>query len=232
MLNLVLYSDQIIAENSAIDIRLLDLIDSKSAGTRIAYVPSGPETERRFFEERKLYYARYSLDLSLFYDLDEPHSAEELEDLFISDAIHLSGGHTGAFLQRLRLSGMLDPLRDWALRGGILIGTSAGAILMTPTIAIDALFFGQRPEEATGGDALNLVPFEFFPHLNAKANYLSELVRYSRHTTRPIIACNDGDGVVVSRGLVEGIGNPIWIADGAVKHIKEIKLAGIPARAL
>jgi dipeptidase E len=32
------------------------------------------------------------------------------------------------------------PLREYASRGGIIIGTSAGAILTTPTIALDAIF--------------------------------------------------------------------------------------------
>jgi len=60
-----------------------------------------------------------------------------------------------------------------------LIGTSAGAILMTPTIALHALFDGRRPEEIKDATALDLVPFEFFPHAHAKTGYLTELVSYS-----------------------------------------------------
>lgn len=227
MVNLALYSDQIIAENSKIDVRLLDLVTAKTAGARIAYIPSGPEPDRRFFYERKSYYARYNLDLQLFYDPSQPHSAEETAALFSCDAIHLSGGHTGGFLQRLKLSGMLDPLRNWALRGGILIGTSAGAILMTPTIAIDALFSGRAPEDVVGGNALNLLPFEFFPHLNAEANYLAEILRYSIYTKRPIVAVNDGAGIVVSDGIVECFGNPLWIFQGAIRQSDEIKFADL-----
>ncbi|WP_246805901.1 Type 1 glutamine amidotransferase-like domain-containing protein [Ensifer sp. ENS10] len=94
---------------------------------------------------------RYTpLDLALFYDLDEPHSAEDIAALFASDAIHLSGGHTGGFLERLKQSRMLGPIRDWALAGGILIGVSAGAILMAPTITTDALFIGLIPEDMAG----------------------------------------------------------------------------------
>jgi dipeptidase E len=222
MVNLLLYSDQVIPENSAIDMRLLELMKAREAGPRIAYIPSGPEPERRFFRDRKAYYAQYGLDLALFYDLDERHSAEDMAELFTCDAIHLSGGHTGGFLQRLKRSGTLDPLRDWALRGGILIGASAGAILMTPTIAIDAIFSGGRPEEIMDGGALDLLPFEFFPHLNIKATYLAELVRYSTHTTRPIVAVNDGAGIIVSDGLAKCIGSPLWIFDGAIRQPSEI----------
>ncbi|MGF6174228.1 Type 1 glutamine amidotransferase-like domain-containing protein [Ensifer sp. 4252] len=226
MVNLVLYSDQIWPACSAIDRRLVELMKGRGTGKRLAYVASSPEPDRRFFLDAGSYYGRYDLDLSLFFDLDEPHSSEDIAALFACDAIHLSGGHTGGFLDRMRRSGLIQPLRDWALSGGILIGVSAGAILMGPTIATDALFIGRKPEEIADGDALDLVPFEFFPHLNDEARYLPDLLRYSGHTPRPILACNDGGGVVVAAGRVECVGNPLWISGGAARAAGEIKLDG------
>ena len=222
MVNLVLYSDQTEGEGLEIDDRLLRLVREESCGNRIAYIPSGPDPERYFFNACKTYYTRLGLDVPLYFDLDVPHSAEETADLFACDAIHLSGGHTGDFLARLKRSAMLGPLRDWALKGGILIGVSAGAILMAPTIATDALFLGEMPEDVADGDALDLLPFEVFPHLDDDATYRPALVRYSRHTTRPILACNDGDGAVVTEGRVECFGSPVWIVDGAIKPASDV----------
>ncbi|MFT4184549.1 MAG: Type 1 glutamine amidotransferase-like domain-containing protein [Rhizobium sp.] len=227
MVNLAFYSDQVIPRNREIDLRLLAMMETLGRGTRIGYIPSGPEPDRRFFNESEQYYRIYGLEMSLFYDLEETHGAEDRQALFACDAIHLTGGHTGEYLQRLRRSGMLPLLRDWALAGGILIGTSAGAILMTPTIATDALFTGEMPEALTKETALDLVPFEFFPHLNEKVSYLPELVRYSRFTSRPILACNDGDGVVVSQGRAHCIGEAVWIAGGAVRDANDIDLDGL-----
>jgi dipeptidase E len=226
LLNLIFYSDQLFPECSAIDLRLVDLLKARGGGNRIAYVASGPEPDRSFFLAGQSYYGRHDLDLALFYDLDEPHPAEDIAGLFASDAIHLAGGHTGEFLQRLKRSGMLGPLRNWAPSGGILIGVSAGAILMGPTIATDALFIGRRPEEITDGNALDLMPFEFFPHLSDEDTYLPDLLRYSTGTARPIVACNDGDGVVVAGGKIECVGNPLWISGGAVRAPGEIELGG------
>ncbi|WP_429806790.1 Type 1 glutamine amidotransferase-like domain-containing protein [Ensifer sp. B1-9] len=222
MLNLVLYSDQIVPACAAIDLRLVELLKARGTGKRIAYVASGPEPDRGFFLAARSYYGRYGLDLALFFDLDEPHSADDIAALFASDAIHLAGGHTGGFLERLKRSGMLGPLRDWALSGRILIGASAGAILMAPTIATDALFVSQRPEDVSDGGALDLLPFAFFPHLNDDDTYLPALLRYSTHTARPIVACNDGDGIVVTGGRIECIGRPLWIAGGTVRAPGEI----------
>ncbi|MEI2296565.1 Type 1 glutamine amidotransferase-like domain-containing protein [Ensifer sp. MJa1] len=226
MHNLVLYSDQLFPECAAIDRRLADILEARGTGKRLAYVASGPEPDRSFFLAARSYYGRYGLDLTLFFDLDEPQPPQAIAALFASDAIHLSGGHTGGFLERLKRSRMLRPLRDWALAGGMLIGVSAGAILMGPTIATDAPFIGLKPEEITDGDALDLTPFEFFPHLSDDESYLLTLLNYSTHAARPIVACNDSDGVVVSGRRIECFGNPLWIFNGAVWTPNEIILDG------
>jgi dipeptidase E len=218
MLNLVLYSDQIIPANEKIDWALVELMDGR--GRRIGYIPSGPDPGAVFYSQRQVYYARYGLTLDTFFDLDCDHSDAELAALFACDAIHLSGGDTAAFLARLRRNGILEKVYDWASRGGILIGTSAGSILMTPTIAVDAIFSDRCPLDVKDGAALNLVSFEFFAHLHARPNYLSELVAYSTKTMRPIIACPDGDGVVITHGVVKCIGELLFIKNGVVsKHM-------------
>ncbi|WP_245449404.1 Type 1 glutamine amidotransferase-like domain-containing protein [Neorhizobium tomejilense] len=227
MINLAFYSDQIIPENDAIDQKLLVALDANGLGRRIGYIPSGPEPDRRFFQERAAYYARLGLELCLFHDLDEPHALEDENKLFQCDAIHLSGGHTGGFLVRLKRSGLISSLRTWALEGGFLIGTSAGAILLTPTIATDALFEGQAPEDLMRETALDLVPFEFFPHLGSNSAYLPDLVRYSKHSSRPIIACVDGDGLIVTNDRIECIGRPIWVANGEMRLAQSMPLSAI-----
>ena len=227
MINLAFYSDQIVPKNEAVDERLLATMASNGLGRRIGYIPSGPEPDRRFFRERIAYYARYGLELCIFYDLDETHTRGDEAKLFQCDAIHLSGGHTGGFLARLKRSGLSSHLKNWATDGGLLIGTSAGAIILTPTIATDALFVGNAPEDFMEEAALDLVPFEFFPHLGSRPAFLPDLVRYSRYTARPIIACNDGDGLVVTNGELECIGQPLWIENGEMQLARNMPLSAI-----
>ncbi|NSZ16004.1 Type 1 glutamine amidotransferase-like domain-containing protein [Agrobacterium vitis] len=231
MINLAFYCDQIIPENEAITETLLAAIAANGLGTRIGYVASGPEPDRRFFRERAAYYARHGLDLCLFHDLDERRTPYDEDALFHCDAIHLSGGHTGRFLFRLKRSGLFPRLKRWATDGGLLIGTSAGAIILTPTIATDALFINQAPEDHMNETSLGLVPFEFFPHLNSSSAYLPDLIRYSRHTPRPIIACNDGDGLIVMKGDIVCIGQPVWVKNGEARRAHSMPLSAIPASA-
>ncbi|MCA9129230.1 MAG: Type 1 glutamine amidotransferase-like domain-containing protein [Planctomycetales bacterium] len=214
MVSLVMYSDQVIPENNKVDARLLDLLAGR--GKHIGYVPSGPEPDRRYYRERQDYYSKLDLDLSVFVDMSGPLDKVGLTTLLDCDAIHLSGGGTTAFLHLLRANGLLGALAEWTRNGGLLIGTSAGAILMTPTVALDAIFSGEDPRIVRDSGALDLVPFEFFPHLNKRADYLPQLLAYSAETSRRIAACRDGDGVVVDGDVVENVGDIVWIANGAI----------------
>ena len=223
-LNLAFYCNQEMPDDEAIDRRVLDILAARGDGRRIAYLPSGPEPDRQFFIDRVRYYAVLGLDLAVFHDVDEAQTPDTLEALFACDAIHLTGGQTAMFLHRLKRSGMLAPMRDWARSGGILIGTSAGAIILTPTIAVDALFSGGRPEDMADAEALDLVPFEFFPHFEDASGQREELQRYSMKTDRPIIACRDGEGLVVTGGRAECVGKPVWIAGGALAEDAQPKL--------
>lgn len=215
MINAVLYSDQTIAGNAALDLALAGMLEQR--GNRIGYIPSGPDPESYFLNLCRTYYRALDLELALVHDLDLDHDRAALEALLACDAIHLSGGDTGAFLRRLQRAGMIGVLKAWAANGGLLIGASAGSILMTPTIALDGLFSGVAPEAFPAPEALALVHFEFFPHLQDSARYLPELLRYSRFTPRPIIACVDGDGVVVDNGRTDMIGAPLLIHNGAAR---------------
>jgi dipeptidase E len=219
--SLALYSDQIIPANGRLDRLLLDMMARQGRGKRFGYIPSGPEPDRRFFRERQAYYDRCGAKLDTFFDMEAAATATELGHLLRCDAIHLSGGKTADFLRRMKKSGVIEVLREWALGGGVLVGASAGAILTTPTIATDALFSGADPVDSKDDAALGLAPFEFFPHLDADPAFLPALIRYSRRTIRPIIACRDGEGVLVDRDRVEFVGGPLWISDGIATPIEE-----------
>ena len=214
MRHLFLYSDQEIEANQAMDLHLLAAIAARGSDRRIAYVASGPEPDRAFFTAKRDYYRRYDLDLALFFDCDRDGTPAALDALFACPAIHLTGGHTGQFLDRLRKAGLMEPLRNWALAGGILIGTSAGAILMTPDIALDRVFLGERAEDMKDGAGLDLVDFEFFPHWEDEPQFAPDVLRYSLQNGRDIIACRDGEGVVIKGDTVTFFGAPDVICKG------------------
>lgn len=215
-LRLALYSDQVIAANRKLDLEVLRLIEVPA---RIGYLTSAPDPARRFFAAKQAYYAQLGAIDLVYFDPEEIEAAGALDALLACDAIHLTGGDTRGFLVRLKRAGLIAPLRDYALGGRPLIGTSAGAILMTPGIAVNALFEGASPADSPDQAALDLVPFEFFPHLQAYPGQLQALTRYSRgNGGRAIFACPDGDGILVENGAARAFGAVVEVRDGEVRR--------------
>jgi dipeptidase E len=152
-------------------------------------------------------------------DLARPGSAREQATRIIlaSDVVYLSGGNTFHYLMHLRHSGLIPALRQFADRGGVLAGLSAGAILTTPNIGLAAYPDFDRDEnevalpESRWG-ALDLVDFEFFPHYRTSRRYREALQAYSQRSRFPLYACSDGSGIVVEGDRFTAHGD-VWLFD-------------------
>lgn len=203
---LVLYSDQITPETAAIDQRMLDLIGKTNP--TIGYIPSSSDPERFFFKQIHAYYAALSVSVDVYLELDAFFSEGTLPTLLRCDAIHLSGGNTFYFLYWLKQRAMLPVLRDYVARGGVLIGVSAGAILMTPDVSSSALCGDELVEELSDRSALGLVDFQFLPHFEPGEASTLEITAHQRQSPVPLslYACPDGGGIVVDGDSVELFG--------------------------
>ena len=202
-IGLVLYSDQMHPETAAVDGRLLDLIGRDRP--RIGYIPSCSDPGRRYFQERQEYYSRLGITLSTYFELDEDYQPETLDVLLSCDAIHLSGGNTFYFLRWLRARGMVSILQNYARRGGVLVGVSAGSILMTPDVSTSLLCGDTRPEGMTNDAGMGLVDFGFVPHYGDDA-WITDIEAYSRHHQAVVYACRDGGGIIVDGDRIECVG--------------------------
>ena len=111
MRRLVLYSDQILPDTEPVDRELAALLGKTNP--TIGYIPSGPDPQREYYEERRAYYAGLGITMSAFFELREAYDPSQLEALLACDAIHLSGGNTYGFLHWLRERDMLAPLRQY-----------------------------------------------------------------------------------------------------------------------
>lgn len=201
---LVLYSDQIVGETDAIDRRMLRLI-GKSAPS-IGYIPSSSDPERFFFNEIRAYYAALGASVDVFFELDVSFSAAVLPSLLACDAVHLSGGNTFYFLHWLRRRAMLSVLTDYVAGGGVLIGVSAGAILMTPDVSTSALCGDALVEGLDDHSGLGLVDFHFLPHFEPGEVGAAEIAAHQRRFPTTLYACPDGGGIVVEGANVELFG--------------------------
>lgn len=209
MRKLVLYSDRDTETNRRIDRYLLELLNTTDR--RIGYISSSSDPQRQYFSKEQNYYKQYGLELTNYVELDIAYQPEAIEDLFSCDAIHLSGGNTYYFSYWLKQRGLIERLQNYARDGGILIGVSAGAILMTPEIS-SAKLCGDEPYKPLRDDrGLNLVDFAFVPHLQDTPEYYDRLQSYADRLQRVLYGCHDGDGIVVTGEKISSIGNVVTI---------------------
>jgi dipeptidase E len=147
------------------------------------------------------------------------------------DAVFIGGGNTYALLRRLRLSALLDPVRERVRSGLPYVGTSAGSNVAGPNILTtnDWNVVG-----LTAFEALGVVPFNVNPHyletdpVMAAGSETRDMRIAEYHVVRhnPVVGIEEGAMLRVEDGVpvVRGIGRvklfrrdhaPVWVPSGA-----------------
>jgi dipeptidase E len=206
-MKLVLYSGGNNRLNEGLDLELLKLVKSKDPV--MTYVPFTYYEHQNHYKQWKRYYSKYDISQFHYFAPNKKYSSQHLEKVFSSDVIYLSSGNTFVFLNHLRKSGLIRPFKKFVKNGGVLAGMSAGAIVMTPNIMTAQVPSADRDENKhslSNYKAMSLVGFEFSPHYDWTKAHDHELKEYSRETSSPILACDDGAGLVVNGTKAQLIG--------------------------
>ncbi|MBB6021178.1 dipeptidase E [Paenibacillus sp. JGP012] len=204
---LVLLSDLYFDSNGELNERIQSLFQQKQQPS-IGYIPSSSDPQRIYVEHTRRYYRQLGIEDLQYYDLDTEYEEGRINSLFQCDAIHLSGGNTFYFLSMLQKRNLLERLRSYVNSGGILIGVSAGSILMTPSIRLAG--YGEDADEndidLTDLRALGLVNFEFAPHWDRSEVMLQSFQEYIQLHQTKVYACPDGGAVIVENESLELFG--------------------------
>ncbi|MEG0181717.1 MAG: Type 1 glutamine amidotransferase-like domain-containing protein [Peptostreptococcaceae bacterium] len=186
--------------------RLLDMIGYKNA--KVGYIASETDKDRRYFNKTKHYYELLGINNIKYFDLEYEYDESKEDELFDSDIIHLTSGNTFKFLSLLRKRNMISKIRDYSINGGILVGVSAGSVLMGSSIEI-AKFADLNNIASTDFEGLKLIDFEIKPHWNRWEDKIYEFKKYSKDRGREIYLIRDGEGIVVENGKVDVYGDII-----------------------
>lgn len=207
---LFFYSDQITETpgNKRLDHLLLEGLDPEY--TKIAYIPSTEDKERKYFNLKAEYYRDYEVREMMFFDLYRDFDSAKINELLQCDIIHLSAGNPIELRQALRRRGMDEHLKEYFKQGGVLAGVSAGAVQFGKTTKLFQLYAGDTNEAQ---EALQFVDFEFLPHYNRWNDAFKKQVRdYARTTGTTVYAGNDGDGLIVEDNKIQFIGDIIVVS--------------------
>ncbi|WP_394392679.1 Type 1 glutamine amidotransferase-like domain-containing protein [Shewanella woodyi] len=184
---------------------------------KLAYIASGPEPDRQYFRQTQALYEELGAQMSLFVELESEFDDDILPELFGCDVIHLAGGDTFRFLKGLKRRGLLPKLRQYLEAGGALVGVSAGAMIMTPSIESAFLCGDSNDVELKDLSALELVPFHFMPHLPSElstpVDFIAELqckdVEFDEALFESLYLCQDNSALVLIDGELEELGSPL-----------------------
>ncbi|HJQ08878.1 MAG TPA: Type 1 glutamine amidotransferase-like domain-containing protein [Candidatus Saccharimonadales bacterium] len=198
--------------NKGIADALKGMVGKPASETKIAFIPTAANVEGG----NKDWYVGQFLHLWRFgycwIDVVDPSAAnvnDWKERLGEADVIFVSGGNTFHLLEQARATGLLDWLKQH-IKSKVYVGSSAGSILVTPTIAVGGL---------TGADnninnlqdlqALAFVPFEFIPH--TLSFFTMEAVQdYAKSSPHPVYAVDDTTAIKVVNGKSEVISEGFW----------------------
>lgn len=206
----------------------LDLEAIRLSGTRrpkVAYIPScsyGLEADFKAFSD---HYRSLGVRKIMYFPIDVHFDRILEEEILNSDIIHLSGGNTYYFLNNLRKKKWVAKLKQFAKRGGVLTGLSAGGILMTPdikTAGYPDFDCDDNEDRIRNFNALGLVPFEFFPHFINSKRYTEALTKESKKIKeRCLYASPDGSGLVVEDHRVSFVGRNYLFINGKKYLVRE-----------
>lgn len=169
-------------------------------GFQVGYIPSSGDRDRRYFEEFKMQFSKLGLKKFLFLSLENKYSKKAAKNVLNCNAIYLSGGNTYHFLWWLRKRRFLSRLKSFVKKGGILMGSSAGSILMCPNINTSGVPYWDCDKNKIGIEninALHLVDFEFFPHYKYSQKLDKELIKYSKTTPFSVFAVPEAGGIII-----------------------------------
>lgn len=166
----------------------------------IGYIPAGIHDNYNQAQARfELWWAR-SMGFSnfVYFPIGTYYDEKGLVDLLKCDAIAISGGNTFELLFMLQLRGLLSVLQKYSEDGGILMGASAGGIVMCPKIRIagfaDPNYFGLQ-----NLDSLGLVDFEVKPHWQLWYPMKKNFLNYkSKNSVDRLYGLSDGQAIWVT----------------------------------
>lgn len=174
-------------------------------GNTVAYISSQPQNgDRPYYLSTIEDYSKISNDIKVdYFDLSENFSDEALAKLLNYGTIYLSGGNTYVFMDSARKRNIYPILKKHLENGGLLVGASAGSIMLTPSIDL-AGFGDENTPNLNDTTGFNFVGFEFHPHYNpTDTDYLLE---YTKRKNIDLYMCKDGDGIFYSNGEIRIFG--------------------------
>ncbi|HSX33967.1 MAG TPA: Type 1 glutamine amidotransferase-like domain-containing protein [Candidatus Saccharimonadales bacterium] len=197
--------------NNSIASALESLAGKARGALRIGFVPTAvyPEAGNKdWFLAQLANLSRHGFG---WVDIIEPTAPEVIwrDRLAAVDVVYVSGGNTFYLLAQMQQVDFGGWLRQ-GLANKVYVGSSAGSLILTPSIAVvEHLQADRNLHDTTDLTGLGLVDFEFMPH--APDDFSFEQIAQYMHTAKhPLYAVDNQTAVQVVDGQVSVISEGQW----------------------
>ncbi len=185
--------------SSVVDVnqQIIDVTKEQINGdSKVVYVRGKPSSSSTFFTNVCNFYRQLGIDNVQYYDLDRDCDQYIIAAIKDCDIIHFGGGNTYTFNHRIKEGNYFQVFYELLTSDRLVIGESAGAIVLTRDIGITAILGEENKSLDTSG--LGLLDFQLLPHYNSLSPGQVALIDdYQSISNGPIIVVNDGGGVLV-----------------------------------
>ena len=187
---------------------------------RMLYMPSGgvDSMYQHYYDEWREICKRYSASFELIDNGIQPDEIKKIEierkKIESSNIVVITGGDPFKLLYHLRRTGLDQSIIDFTKKKEfVLAGFSAGAMILTPTIAITTMDVtnqeGKRvpihdvreksihPGLNNDLTGLKLVDFEIVPHFEEK--YANDVELYRKLTKNEVKTCTDDEYFIIEK---------------------------------
>lgn len=218
MKRIVLFSE--ITKNSNPQDVLNAIFPKELKNKKLLFMPSGGINinYQHYYDEWKEFCSNYGASFDLIDNSIPPEDSQlvkfEEEKIRQSNILVISGGDPFKLLYHLRRTGMDKTIMEFVNKENfILVGYSAGAMILTPTIAITTMVVtnqdGKRvPIHDVRGKSvhpglqndltgLELVDFEIVPHYEQK--YAEDVKLYRKSAKNEVKTCTDDEFFVIDK---------------------------------
>lgn len=189
---------------------LAELAGKPASDTKIGFVPTAANVEPRkkdWLINELLQLWRHGYGWIDIVDFSAP-GVDWRERLSEVDVVYLSGGDTTHLLDQVRRTGFDTWLRE-NLDNKVVVGSSAGGLLMSPTIRIATELYGDPNVPGISDFAgLGLVDFEFAPHCDRAM--FDTVAGYAQTAQNPVYALDDLSAVQVVDGEATVLSKGSW----------------------
>lgn len=204
---IILHSDQSLALTGQRDTEIIRSLSGKR-NPRILYLPSASNSRQKVFDEKKAYYERIGFSNVELFEPENMSLEKRQLILETADVVHLSGGEIIPFAQRIRETSCDQLLKTFLQRGGVVVGVSAGAMVLGSTFKSASLF-----KERGQFHGVGLYDFEIIPHANEIFQRNDLLKAFSNQHKINVYAMNDG-GIIVIHGKKIKINGAVQYFEG------------------